>query len=181
MSVILKIMINEKPVFAELFGLVLFDLKNLARFKQQQALGQDLLVALTTTDLGTQVSENGVAIPIGGIAGEYYHIAITNTLTDDGYLTENQIIIRSKGWLLESVSGEVIVCGIGYLKQFDEDFFVSTDKFPRLPITRGWNEIEIVGGNDENERPVYELLTKPVSTKPVFSGNFEDSFDFITD
>lgn len=172
-------MFNNKPVFAELFGLVIFDLKNLRDFQMKYALGQDLLEILTTTNFGTQVSEEGAAIPISGITGDYYYIAATDASVNNRYLSEEQIRIRSKGWVLESESGEIMVCGIGYLKRFDENFFMTTDKFPRLSITKGWNEIEIVGGIDADGRAVYEILARAVSSKPYFSANFEDVVNFV--
>ena len=172
-------MLNQNSVIAELFGLALFDLKRLAAFQQQHEVGQDLLEALTTTDLGKQVSEEGIAIPITGIPGEYYHVAIRQRASQNRCLSDEQIIIRSSGWILESVTGEIIVCGIGYFKQFKESVFTDVDKFIRLPIALGWNEVEIVGGIDEKDRLIYELITNPVSVKPVFSGNFEDSFALL--
>lgn len=172
-------MFYEKPVFAELFGLVIFDLKRLAEFQQRHNINQDLLDAFTTTELGTQVSEQGVSIPITNIEGEYYNFAVSNLLSNERYLADKQIVVRSSGWILESTSGEIIVCGIGYFKQFDENIFLKTEKFIRLSLTPGWNEITIVGGTDDESRLVYEILTNPVSSKPVFLGNFEDSFSLI--
>ena len=173
-------MLNNQPVFAELFGLVIFNLDRLVEFKQRHNLDEDLLTAFTTTDLGTQLSEEGVVIPLTGILGEYYHFSIHNQQTDRPYLTENQIVIKSDGWILESRKGELTVCGIGYLKQFDSDYFAHADKFIRLPILPGWNEVTITGGIDDSERLVYELSVVNKSDKPLFSGNFEDSFN-ITD
>lgn len=173
------IMFYHKPVFAELFGLVILDVAELVAFKDANKLNEDLLQAFTTLDLGEQVSKNGIVIPMTGIAGEYYYLSVCNAELERTYLRDDQIVVKSGGWVIYTPKGEVVVCGIGYLKQFDATFFATTDKFARLPMPVGWSEVAIVGGIDDEERLVYELRVTPKSTKPVFSGNFEDDFSII--
>jgi hypothetical protein len=174
-------MLYNQPVFAELFGLVVLDLVGLAAFQKAHSLGEDLLESFTTLDLGEQVSEDGIAIPITGIPGDYYHWAVCNLATESSHLKEEQIVVKSDGWILHTPQGEATVCGIGYLKKFDVDYFASSDKFVRLQLPAGWNEVTIVGGIDDAERLVYELRVTPTPAKPLFTGDFEDNFSIIAD
>ena len=174
-------MLYDKPVFAELFGLVILDIAELSAFKKAHALGSDLLQAFTTLELGEQVSENGIAIPITGIAGDYYYVSVCNLEDESSSLRDDQIVIKSEGWIIHTATGDVTVCGIGYLKDFEEKKFVDTNKFAHVSMPSGWNKIAIVGGVDDNKRLVYEIRTTPTSAKPVFTGNFEDDFSIIPD
>lgn len=175
----LKAMRYNQPVFAELFGLVVFDFVGLARFQNLHNLGEDLLESFTTLDLGEQVSESGIAIPITGIPGDYYHWTVCNLTTESSHLKDEQVVVKPSGWILYTPHGEATVCGIGYLKKFDVDYFASSDKFIRLELPAGWNEVTIVGGIDDAERLVYELRVTPALAKPRFRGDFEASFSII--
>lgn len=174
-------MLNSQSVFAELFGFVVLDLAGLVAFQREHNLGEDLLKSFTSLDLGEQVSKNGIAIPITGIPGDYYHWAVCNLASESSHLKEEQIVVKSTGWILHTPQGEATVCGIGYLKKFDADYFASSDKFVRLQLPAGWNEVTIVGGIDDAERLVYELRVTPTPVKPSFNADFEDDFSIIAD
>lgn len=174
-------MLSNQPVFAELFGLVFLEPVELAAFQKIHELGRDLLEAFTSLELGDQVSADGVAIPIVGIAGEYYYVSVCNPDMDKSCLREEQISMISKGWIMHSIKGEIIVCGIGYLKDFEAAVFASNNKFVRLKIPMGWSEITVVGGIDDEDRLIYELRAYPKSAKPIFYGNFGDSFSIISE
>jgi hypothetical protein len=174
-------MFYHRSVFAELFGFVIFDLAGLVAFQREHHLSDDILDAFTSLDLGEQVSENGIAIPITGIPGDYYYWSICNLESDSSHLKDAQVIIKSGGWLLYTAQGEVTVCGIGYLKNFDINHFSNTDKFVRLQLPTGWNEVTVVGGIDDEERLVYELRVTPKLEKPGFNASFEDNFSIIAD
>lgn len=170
-------MLNRKPIFAELFGLVIFDLKGLKSFKEENNIGDDILDVLISSDLGDKISESGIAIPIVNIPGDYYYFVISHRNKTNRYLNNNQISITSKGWILLNEENEVYVCGVGYLKKFNENFIKEISI--KLDIDKGWNEIEILGGIDNEDRLVYEIITNGTTVKPVFYGNLEDSFNII--
>jgi hypothetical protein len=174
-------MFYHRSIFAELFGFVIFDLAGLVAFQREHHLSDDILDAFTSLDLGEQVSENGIAIPITDIPGDYYYWSVCNPESELSHLKGAQVIIKSGGWLLYTTQGEVTVCGIGYLKKLDATYFSNTDKFVRLQLSAGWNEVTIVGGIDNEERLVYELRVTPKLEKPSFNASFEDNFSLIAD
>ena len=174
-------MFYNRSVFAELFGLVILDLAGLAAFQRAHNLGEDLLESFTSLDLGEEVSEKGIAIPITGIPGDYYHWAVCNLASESSHLKEEQVVVKSEGWILHTPQGEATVCGMGYLKKFDVDYFANSDKFVRLQLPAGWNEVTIVGGIDDAEHLVYELRVTSTLVKPDFSGDFNDNFSITAD
>jgi hypothetical protein len=174
-------MFYNQSVFAELFGFAVLDLAGLVAFQKEHNLSEDILTSLTSLNLGEQVSENGIAIPIVGIPGDYYYWSVCNLELESNHLRDAQVVVKSDGWLLYSDKGEATVCGIGYLKKFDAEYFSSTDKFVRIQLPVGWNEVTIVGGIDDKERLVYELRVASKSEKPSFKADFEDNFSIIPD
>lgn len=171
-------MLSSHPIFAELFGFVLFDLERLAAFQQRHNLSNDLLDAFVSSDLGTQVSREGTAIPISGVTADYYHFALRRE-GEAPYLPAHAATVRSDGWTLESTAGELLVCGIGYLKAFEAQKFGSNGSFLKFEIPVGWNELTITGGVDSASNPVYEILVRSSGAPPAFRANLEDNFEIL--
>lgn len=172
-------MLNGIPIFAELFGLAVFDLDKLSQFQQDHNLEEDLLEVFTSSDLGDQALQEGVVIPLLNIPGDYYYLSVSDLEKESPYLKNNQIIIKSNGWVINSSTGILHVMGIGYLKKFNRDVVLKNKKFIQFNVVPGWYEVEIVGGVDEDEKLVYEFNLKRTANKPLFSGDFQDNFNIV--
>jgi hypothetical protein len=164
-------MLLEKTLFPELFGFVIFDISNLSSFKRNNGIGSNILECLTSTDFGDKACCDGIAIPMMGIEEEYYYFCISKIKNQ--YLTDSQIQCKSPGWILNISSEVCTICGIGYLTKFNEQDFSSNPAL-NFSIINGWYTIDIYGGFDSENRPVYELVYTPQKEKPVFSGSFEN-------
>lgn len=165
----------SQSLFAELNGFVLFDKTQFDTFIRQHNLKGNLLKKFATSNLGDMVSESGTAIPITDISPEHYLFCATNNSESDKYLAEDQIKVRSDGWVLYSETGSIMITGLGYLYNYKA---TKLAKYITLNIARGWNDITIVGGIKDEEL-IYEILYKPTNKQPSFRGDFNISLDFI--
>lgn len=121
-----------EQLFSELWGVVLCDPGTLAAFHGDDVTGVDLLGRYTTTDEGDRVADAGAAIPV--------------MVTEPGYATVTIVerptarpLASSSVWVLHVTSGELLVCGLGFLASWDP----LNPKHRRCAAERGWYEVDV--------------------------------------
>ena len=162
-----------KTLFSELNGFAIFDPKALLDFKDKHANGNDLLTPLTETDLGDTITADGVAIPILGVETDDYGFVVSQG--ERTYLQE--IAVTSTGWVLNATGG-LCVCGIGYFRDFNLERLKEIDRMISFDVPAQWLAIDIYGGYDRNQTPVFEIVYRKVSAKPNFTGNMSVNYNF---
>ncbi|WP_298507207.1 hypothetical protein [uncultured Maribacter sp.] len=162
-----------ETLFSELNGFVIFDSKELISFKKKHINNSDILTPLTETNLGDEISANGVAIPIIGVeSDDYGFIMSTNKLT---YL--KKVDVQSKGWIINS-NGLLNICGIGYLKDFNLEKLIESNKIIKFEVPKGWLKIDIYGGLNDQHIPIIEIVFSKSLEKPKFEGDISINFSF---
>ena len=164
-----------KNLFSELFGFALCDPDGLDIFAGGSAIGVDLLTRFTDSEDGDFISKNGIAIPIVGLEEGYYTLVVRND-TDKSLLKSSPRKV-SKGWVLHAPTGRVCLCGLGYLK----DWNPNNKKVYCFNIPSGWYEVTIACGvntDQIDEAPIIEFVLHAVESKPVFTANLNEKFNF---
>lgn len=101
--------------FAELGGFALVDAARLDRELKGTLEGCDVLTRVLTSDFGDRVLAQGILVPLLGITPGYYRLVIR----DDGEpSTISSPRVKSPGWVLETETGKLTLCGLGYLADF---------------------------------------------------------------
>ncbi|GFD71524.1 hypothetical protein KUL113_09440 [Tenacibaculum sp. KUL113] len=160
-------------LFSELNGFAIFDLKSLVDFKEKYIKGNDILTPLVETNLGEEISANGIAIPIIGVEADDYGFILS--INERSYLSE--VEVKSTGWILNS-TGILGICGIGYLKDFTLEKLIKINKIIEFKVPKGWLKIEIYGGVNNDYVPVFEIVVKESTEKPEFEGDLSTNFNF---
>ncbi len=167
---------NGKTLFAELNGFIIYDEEEFENFIKKHKIESNTMEALAISNLGSEVSEAGIAIPVLNIIADDYSF---NTKRDDlpSELKEEQVKIHSAGWILYSRTGLIKIAGTGYFLNYKNPDSI---KSITLEIAIGWNEIKLIGGFNESSEPIYEIVFKPVPKKPEFSASFFDNLDVFS-
>lgn len=165
--------IGLKDCFPEDRGFVLCDPERLDSFHDGQAQG-DLLTAYSTSDQGNRVSAQGIAIPIYDVEPDYYTVVVRGKNTES---TLSQPLVRSPGWVLGTESGRLVLCGAGYLRDWNSQ----DPRFKRFSIPPGWYAVEIQAGFSKAapEQGVYEFVLSPTQTQPDFTADLSMSFNLM--
>ena len=169
-------MIRLDDVFAELGGFALVEPARLSEFFEGNAEGQDLLTQFTTTERGEQVLGEGIVIPLLGITPGFYRLIVRQT-SEPSTLGKPQI--TSRGWVLGTLSGKLILCGLGYLSCWDAEHFAHH----RILLEPGWYEVEIqarlLEATEGAEEGVYELILTKVPERPAFTASTTQSLSLL--
>jgi len=169
-------MIRLDDVFAELGGFALVEPARLSEFLQGKAHDQDLLTQFTTTELGERVLEEGIVIPLLGVTPGFYRLIVRQT-SEPSVIGKSQI--TSRGWVLGTISGKLILCGLGYLTQWDAEH----SAHHRFELEPGWYEVEIqarlLEATEGSEEGVYELILTKVPEKPEFAASTTQSLSLL--
>jgi hypothetical protein len=162
--------------FPELFGFVLLDPERLDAFCEGCARGANLLDRFSRGTDGDRVSEAGIAIPLTQLEAGDYTIVVRDSDRDAVAAPPK---VRSAGWVLGTTTGRLILCGLGYLTQWDPD----NPRHRRLAVPPGWYEAEILGHvlrpSNANEEWLLEILLRRVAEQPVFRARFEAGLDLF--
>lgn len=161
-----------ETLFSELNGFVIFDLKKLTEFQNKYIVGNDILTPLIESNLGDVITSSGIAIPIIGVEPDDYGFFVNN---NQNYI--NDVIIESKGWILES-SGKLSICGVGYLKKFNLTELQEANKIITFDVPKKWLEIDIYTGINKNQIPVFEIVFNEVLEKPKFTADMSVNYAF---
>jgi hypothetical protein len=166
---------NNKTLFSELNGFIVYDKQAFENFIKKHKIESNIMEALGTSNLGSEISKAGIAIPVLNITADYYSFsAERNDLFYN--LKEKQPKIHSTGWILYSRTGLIKIAGIGYFLNYKNP---SNIKSITLEIAKGWNKIELAGGLNDNSEPTYEIACKPVQEKPNFTASLTDNLDIF--
>jgi hypothetical protein len=105
-------MIANKSLFSELNGFVIYEPKLLKEYLENNNLrNKNVLQYFIETNHGDIITKNGIAIPMMGIENDYYNFSVIENIKDK-IILNNEFI--SKGWIMQIVSGEINITGIGY-------------------------------------------------------------------
>ncbi len=157
---------TETRLFPELYGFVIADPERLDTFHGGRAQDYDLLELYSATDTGEAVSSSGVAIPVLGLDPGYYSV----TLRDNSARSQlaGPVLRSSSGWVLQVVSGIVVVAGIGHLKRWNPDH----PNIRRFSVPSGWYSVTIsLGAGSQEDDFALELELVPQRSRPRFTAD----------
>jgi hypothetical protein len=162
------VLIRLNDCFAELGGFALIDPIRLAEFYASRSPSRDLLERFISSDEGELAAKEGIVIPMLGIAPGYYRIVLRDN--DEGSsITAPRV--KSEGWILHSLTGSLLFCGLGYLS----DWNPNDPAHRKVSIPPGYYEVTIQGAPQPaaagDEEGVYELILNRVASKPAFSAS----------
>jgi hypothetical protein len=165
---------TETGLFPELYGFVVTDPELLDTFHGGSARDCDLLELYVTTDAGDAVSSSGVAIPILGLDPGYYSVIIrANSVRSQ---LAGPALRSSSGWILQVISGCVVVAGIGHLKRWDPDH----PKVRRFSVPSGWYSVTVyLGSCLQGDDFALDIELVPQRSRPPFSA--DPNSDFSSD
>lgn len=158
-------------IFSELEGFVIYDPKCLMNYISNYNLfDENLLSLFTETEAGDFVSQNGIIIPIIGVEPDYYSFEIVTDLQK-----KYNIISESKGWILEVVSNQVTIVGIGYLTDIAT---ITEENSLSFTVPNGWYNVSIATHQDIHSNKIFLLKLEKVLTKPSFKANIEQVYNW---
>ncbi|MEU3464537.1 hypothetical protein ABZ721_31880 [Streptomyces sp. NPDC006733] len=162
--------------FPELFGFVLLDATGLDGIGDGSPIGKNLLELFSTSERGDQVVRDGIAIPAQKIDPGFYTVLVRHARSPAPWQDPK---VSSAGWVLHVQSGELLLCGLGYLTQWTPDH----PRHRRMCVPPGWYEVEIRGyvvDPDDPDDAAYEfVLSGPTGTRPTFCAHLDDSLNVI--
>ena len=156
--------------FPELSGFVLLDPRRLED-AVPQAKGRDLMTLLCTSDLGNRVTADGVAILMLNLTVGYY----TVTVGDRRSLARPAGAVASTGWVLGTDTGTLLLCGAGYLTEWDPEH----EKHRPISVSPGWYRLDIDGyplGADSDDDYALDLTLTPAAERPPFAADLAQDF-----
>lgn len=107
-----------------------------------------------------------MAIPVLGLEPGYY--AVTLRTGSGPSPLSLPPFDTSSGWLLHVSSGEVVVAGVGYLKNWEPGH----PKLRRVGLERGWYSVDIVVGSATNgDDFALDFVLRACATRPQFSAD----------
>jgi hypothetical protein len=158
-------MIRLKRCFPELGGFAVVDPERLAAFFGGRAAGCDLLERFVSSGDGDRVAKEGIVLPLLGIEAGYYDLVFR---APDEPSAIERASVSARGWVLGSERGELLLCGLGYLKDWRPDHA----RHGRVSVAPGWYAVEVrgalVAGEDDCDG-VIELVLAPSAARPRFS------------
>ena len=152
---------------------MIFDPHGLETFRENHGNGSNILTPLTETDLGETITTEGIAIPIIGVETDDYGFVLSHS--QQTYLKD--IAVISKGWVLNATGG-LWVCGVGHLKNLDLRRLKAIERVICFEVPRQWLTIDIYGGYDRNQLPIFELVYDKAAEKPHFEGDMSVPYYF---
>ena len=161
-------MLGDKSLFSELSGFVIYEPKLLREYLRRNELrNNNILEYFTETNHGDTITKNGIVIPMMGMENDYYNFSLVENM-NDRIILDNKF--SSNGLIMQIVSGEINIIGIGYFTNIERLFTINKNKILKFCIKNGWYEVEITGGIIEDEL-FYELLFTKMEVKPKFNGD----------
>lgn len=159
-----------KKIFSELFGFVVYDPQNLANYIRENHLSnQNLLSLFTETQAGDFVSENGIILPIMNVEPDDYAFEVNENFPNDSLIAE------SNGWILQVVSNQIQVIGLGYLAQISR---VNATNSLSFSVENGWYEVSVATYENASFEKVFVLKLQKVSKKPRFKADLQQDWFF---
>jgi hypothetical protein len=163
-------MTGNKSLFSELNGFVIYDPKLLHEYLENNNLkDNNILKYFTETNHGDFIVENGIVIPMMDIDSDYYNFSVVEKF-EDKIILHNKF--SSKDWIIQIVSGEININGIGY---FNNIKTLNENNVLKFYLKNGWYEVEIIGGNVENKL-FYEIILTKKDIKPKYNGDINFSY-----
>ncbi len=157
--------------FPELWGFVLLDPLRLDA-AVPDAEGSDLLALFGSGDIGDQVAAEGIAVPMLNLTAGYYTVVLHDRLQAPRW---TEPVLSSSGWVLGTETGELLLCGAGYLTRWSP----SHGGHRRVTIPPGWYELKIDVfrlGPDSEDDFALDLTATPVPTRPTWSADLSQDF-----
>ncbi|MCM3702628.1 hypothetical protein [Paenibacillus macerans] len=163
-------------LFSELNGFVVYEPALLRKYLHDNNLhDNDVLKYFTNTEHGELITLGGIAIPVIGVNTGYYDINVT---LDKALLrlTDDEVKVKSSGWIYHTETGVVNIIAVGYLKNINS---IVPDKTLTIKIKEGWYSVDISCGEKEGIEDYFlEFLFTPENRKPKFAGDFETEYCF---
>ncbi|KAB5625950.1 hypothetical protein F7234_07590, partial [Pseudomonas putida] len=144
------------------------DIQRLARFKDENALPDDLAREFTSTDSGDRAVLEGVVLPLAGIDNLPYRIIFslderTPALLEAG----NRVAHRRAGYVLHVENRALMLFTWRMLQHFTNktlgDFMAryQVPGRPMIELDNGWYQVEVLAGavvRDGLYEPAFEFL-----------------------
>lgn len=174
---------------------ILGDPDYLLQYKVAHQLPDDLLTEFTTRDTGDQVVEQGVMIPMAGIANYPYTIYFNLGETPELLKAGSKLQHDRDGYCLRVDNGRIYLYTIPYLRDFTAAKIAALKRYKQATIAlpNGWYSVRILGGLTkqvaevpqkgggfstlETMEPTFEFLLTPVTEQPAYSGDIMHRFE----
>jgi hypothetical protein len=161
--------------FPELFGFVLLDAARLDHAFGGDAVGRNLLHALTTTDQGDVVARDGIAVPVMGVDAGDYTVIVRHAQDQTPWPTPQLV---ADGWVLGTDTGSLVLCGVGHLVDWNPD----DPRHRHVTVPPGWYEVSLRGyllADHDRDDAAYEFVLTPTGSHPPFHGRLDRRFGLI--
>jgi hypothetical protein len=163
-------MTGDKPLFSELNGFVIYEPELLKKYLENNNLkNNNLLQYFTKTEHGDIITENGIVIPMMDIDDDYYNFSIIENINEKIVVDKK---FSSKGWIMQIISNEIHIIGIGYFYDIQA---TNENNILKFNVENGWYEIEITGGTI-GDKLFYELILNKKENKPEYYGDINFSY-----
>lgn len=159
-----------KQLFSELYGFVIFDPVVLEDYLKNNCLNNnDILSYFTESEHGDIVTRLGIIIPIFNLPPDYYSFEVGSN---------NHIMNALKvsdGWLIKTVSGELKIIGLGYLK---DKKTISNAPSVVVNLKKGYYNVCITSFYKSETIPSFILTFNSSCSNPQFKGDIETDYGF---
>ncbi|MEK6323186.1 MAG: hypothetical protein AABN33_16215 [Acidobacteriota bacterium] len=164
-------------------GLLLCDSGRLDEYYKGASHGLDILRRLNNISEGEDICAQGIAVPVFiDHTGEY--TVVVRHIDSEAYLEAPPKIV-SRGWLLGTETGKLVLCGFDSLMFWDpweqEEY---PPRYVSCEIEPGWYRVELVGGintreldegddqdGEQEEQHIFEFVLMPVPDRPIFAAD----------
>ncbi len=159
----------------------LTDPRTLSEFQSREKLGSDLLNAFTTSDAAERAVENGVMIPMGGIANFPYTI-LFNLDDEPSPFAPGDVQLRDSGHILQVQGDSLSLVTAPYLRDWpaSRELPAFTEIRPSLSMEPGWYTVAITGGEvvrHSGHEPAFEFAVRRSTERPTYTADM--NFRFI--
>ena len=160
---------NTEKIFAELEGFAIYEPQLMQEYLYRHHRNdKNVLAYFTETQHGDNITQEGIVVPIIGVTADDYAFKILEKLP------VNYKVI-SQGWVLQVVSGEIKVIGIGYLSDIT---MLTENKSLSFAVSNGWYHLIIVSYIDDVLGKTFGLNLIPTEERPIFKGNMATDYGF---
>lgn len=185
-----------RGLFAARNGLFLIDPARLEAHLGGDAAESRLLESFTTRGSGAEVCRTGLLVPAFGVEAGYYTVLVRSTETENA-ITPLTHIVYSTGFVLGTVTGDLVVCNTDRLARRDAAAGSHRGDDPAgagrpVHVSPGWYSVTVVAGiRESDESPsqspdgaaaegwVCAFLLDPQESQPAFTGDLSRTLSFF--
>lgn len=159
---------------------IVADIQNISAFQRANALPNNLMMALTTTELGDSACLQGVIAPICGISNFPYTIYFNHSKTSVFSSSMNSDIQHQQdGYIVQVISQRLHLLTMPLLQNWSKHLDIMTSR-PHMDIENGWYRLSVVCGETQQPtgwEPTIEFLLEKELNEPAFTADIHYTFE----